>query len=96
MLCSPIEGEILYSYQAAVDFAVIASRVSENNEVESRYFNAEKIAYALVVASRKLRFGFDAMKNVAEYVALINGLELAYSMGIRNLGICSNSQLVVR
>ena len=44
---------------------------------------------------RALRFKFEASNNQAEYEALIGGLELAWDMGVPNLEICSDSQLVV-
>ena len=43
-----------------------------------------------------LRFGFQASNNEAEYEAVIAGLNLAHSLEIDQLEVCSNSQLVVR
>ena len=43
-----------------------------------------------------LRFGFQAYNNEAEYVAVIAGLNLAHSLDIDQLEVCSDSQLVVR
>ena len=43
-----------------------------------------------------LRFGFRASKNKAEYEAVIAGLNLAHSMEVDQLEICSDSQLVVK
>ena len=43
-----------------------------------------------------LRFGFQASNNEAEYEAVIAGLNLAHSMGVDQLEVCSDSQLVVR
>ena len=43
-----------------------------------------------------LRFGFQASNNEAEYEAVIAGLNLAYSLEIDQLEVCSDSQLVVR
>ena len=43
-----------------------------------------------------LKFGFQASNNEAEYEAVIVGLNLAYSLEIDQLEVCSNSQLVVR
>ena len=43
-----------------------------------------------------LRFGFQASNNEAEYEAVIAGLNLAYSLEVDQLEVCSNSQLVVR
>ena len=43
-----------------------------------------------------LRFGFQASNNEAEYEAVIAGLNLANSLEIDQLEVCSNSQLVVR
>ena len=43
-----------------------------------------------------LRFGFQASNNEAEYEAVIAGLNLAYSLEVDQLEVCSDSQLVVR
>ena len=43
-----------------------------------------------------LRFGFRASNNEAEYEAIIVGLNLAHSMEVDQLEVCSNSQLVVK
>ncbi|KAH9751207.1 Ribonuclease H [Citrus sinensis] len=42
-----------------------------------------------------LRFGFDATNNEAEYEALLAGLRLVQALGVKNLLIFSDSQLVV-
>ena len=43
-----------------------------------------------------LRFRFQASNNEAEYEAIIAGLNLAHSMEVDQLEVCSNSQLVVK
>ena len=43
-----------------------------------------------------LRFGFQASNNKAEYEAVIAGLNLAHSLEVHQLEVCSDSQLVVR
>ena len=43
-----------------------------------------------------LRFGFQASNNEAEYEAVIAGLNLAHSIEVDQLEVCSESQLVVR
>ena len=43
-----------------------------------------------------LRFGFQASNNEAEYEAVIVGLNLAHSLEVDQLEVCSDSQLVVR
>ena len=43
-----------------------------------------------------LRFGFRASNNEAEYEVVIAGLNIAYSMEVDQLEVCSNSQLVVK
>ena len=43
-----------------------------------------------------LRFGFQASNNEAEYEAVIAGLNLASSLEVNQLEVCSDSQLVVR
>ena len=43
-----------------------------------------------------LRFGFHTSNNEAEYEAVIAGLNLAHSLEVDRLEICSDSQLIVR
>ena len=43
-----------------------------------------------------LRFGFRASNNEAEYEAIIVGLNLAHSMEVDQLEVCSDSQLVIK
>ena len=43
-----------------------------------------------------LRFRFRASNNEAEYEAVIAGLNLAHSMEVDQLEVCSDSQLVVK
>ena len=43
-----------------------------------------------------LRFGFRVSNNEAEYEAVIAGLNLAHSMEVDQLEVCSDSQLVVK
>ena len=43
-----------------------------------------------------LRFGFRDSNNEAEYEAIITGLNLAHSMEVDQLEVCSDSQLVVK
>ena len=43
-----------------------------------------------------LRFRFQASNNEAEYEAVIAGLNLAHSLEVNQLEVCSDSQLVVR
>ena len=43
-----------------------------------------------------LRFRFQAANNEAEYEAVITGLNLAHSMEVDQLEVCSDSQLVVK
>ena len=43
-----------------------------------------------------LRFGFRASNNKAKYEAVIARLNLAHSMEVDQLEVCSDSQLVVK
>ena len=43
-----------------------------------------------------LRFGFRASNKEAEYEAVIAGLNLAHSMEVDQLEVCSDSQLVIK
>ena len=65
--------------------------------------NAQGSGAGLIVTSPEridiqhaLRFGFQASNNEDEYEAVIAGLNLAHSMEVDQLEVCSDSQLVVR
>ena len=65
--------------------------------------NAQGSGADLILTSPKgidieyvLRFGFRASNNEVEYVAIIVGLNLAHSMEVNQLEVCSDSQLVVK
>ena len=65
--------------------------------------NAQGSGVGLILTSPKgiyieyaLRFGFRASNNEAEYEAVITGLNLACSMEVNQLEVCSDSQLVVK
>ena len=65
--------------------------------------NAQGSGAGLILTSPKgidieyaLRFGFQASNNEAEYEAVIAGLNLAHSLEVDQLEVCSESQLVVR
>jgi len=42
-----------------------------------------------------IRIHFAASNNVAEYEALVNGLKIAFELGVRCLDIRGDSQLVI-
>ena len=65
--------------------------------------NAQGSGVGLILTSSEgidieyvLRFGFRASNNEAEYEAIIAGLNLAHSMEVDKLEVCSDSQLVVK
>ena len=65
--------------------------------------NAQESGAGLILTSPEgidieyaLRFGFQASNNEAEYEAVIAGLNLAHSMEVDQLEVCSDSQLVVK
>lgn len=49
-----------------------------------------------MLIEQSLRFGFKASNNQAEYEALVAGMRLAKEMGVKELKIKSDSQLVTR
>ncbi|XP_074323812.1 uncharacterized protein LOC141660721 [Apium graveolens] len=64
---------------------------------------AERSGAGLILSSpgrftiqQAIAFAFKATNNQAEYEALLSGLRLAKSLGVRNLTIYSDSQIVVR
>ena len=65
--------------------------------------NAQGSGVGMILTSSKgidieyaLRFGFRASNNEAEYEVIIAGLNLAHSMEVDQLKVCSDSQLVVK
>ena len=65
--------------------------------------NAQESGAGLILTSPEgidieyaLRFGFRASNYEAEYEAVIAGLNLAHSMEVDQLEVCSDSQLVVK
>ena len=65
--------------------------------------NAQGSSAGLILTSSEgidieyaLRFGFQASNNEAEYEVVIAGLNLAHSMEVDQLEVCSDSQLVVK
>ena len=65
--------------------------------------NAQRSGAGLILTSPEgidieyaLRFGFRGSNNEAEYEAVIAGLNLAHSMEVDQLEVCSDSQLVVK
>ena len=76
MLAKPQEGETLILYLAVSPYAISAVLIKEEEEAqfpvyyiskrlldaETRYSNMEKLVYALILASRKLRPYFQAHK----------------------------------
>ena len=74
LLSKPVEGEQLYLYLAVTKYAISGALVSEEEKVqwpvyyiskqlinvETRYPEIEKLALALVIASRKLRSYFNS------------------------------------
>lgn len=76
LLSKPVDGETLILYLTVFDYGVSGVLVSEDGgsqlpvyyvskrllDAETRYSNMEKLAYALIIASRKLRPYFQAHK----------------------------------
>lgn len=74
LLAKPVDGETLILYLAVFEYSISAALVREEEQVqhlvyyvskrlldaETRYANMEKLVYALILASRKLRPFFQA------------------------------------
>ena len=65
--------------------------------------NAQRSGVGLILTSLEgidieyaLRFGFRGSNNEVEYEAVIGGFNLAHSMEVDQLEVCSDSQLVVK
>ena len=119
LLSSPVPGEELFLFLAATDLAVAAVLVREEcnsqkpvyyvskalSAVESRYLNAEKLAYALLVAARKLRAYFSAhpitvytdapLKKIL-YRPEISGRLLAWSIELTEFQITYTPRKVIK
>ncbi|XP_075670434.1 uncharacterized protein LOC142640245 [Castanea sativa] len=60
---------------------------------KARYPRIEKLAFAMIMSSRKLQL--PATNNEAEYKAVLIGLRIAKALGVRNLKLNFDSKLVV-
>ena len=73
-------------------------KLSVDGAVNSQESGARLILTSLegIDIEYALRFGFRASNNEAEYEAIIVGLNLAHSMEVDQLKVCSDSQLVIK
>ena len=104
-----IKGQVLADFVMEFTLAEPAENTQASTDLPiwklslDRATNAQGSGAGLILTSPEgidikyaLRFGFLASNNEAEYEAVIAGLNLAYSLEIDQLEVCSDSQLVVR
>ena len=104
-----IKGQVLADFVMEFTSAEPAQNVQAMNDLPiwklsvDGASNAQGSGAGLILTSPEgidieyaLRFGFQASNNEAEYEAATAGLNLAYSLEIDQLEVCSDSQLVVR
>ena len=104
-----IKGQVLANFVMEFTPAELAedTRVTLNLPIWKLFVNgaanAQGSGARLILTSPEgidieyaLRFGFQASNNEAEYEAVIAGLNLAHSMEVDQLEVCSDSQLVVK
>ena len=104
-----IKGQVLADFVMKFTPAELAedTRVTLNLPIWKLFVdgaaNAQGSGAGLIMTSPEeidieyaLRFGFQASNNEAEYEAVIAGLNLAHSMEVDQLEVCSDSQLVVK
>ena len=91
-----IKGQVLADSQATPDLPIWKLSVDEAA-------NAQGSGAGLILTSPEgidieyaLRFGFQASNNEAEYKVVIARFNLAHSMEVDQLEVCSDSQLVVK
>ena len=108
-LKTAIKGQILVDFVMEFTSAELAEATQLTSDLPIwRLFvdgaaNAQGSGAGLILTSPDiidieyaLRFGFRASNNEAEYEAVIAGLNLAHSMKVDQLEVCSDSQLVVK
>ena len=104
-----IKGQVLADFVMEFTSAELAQNAQAMNDLPIwKLFvdgasNAQGSGAGLILTSPEgidieyaLRFGFQASNNEAEYEAVIAGLNLAHSLEVDQLEVCSDSQLVVR
>ena len=101
-----IKGQILADF--VMEFTSTEPAKNAQTETDQKLFvdgvvNTQGNGVGLILTSPEgidieyaLRFGFHTSNNEAEYEAVIAGLNLAHSLEVDQLEICSDSQLVVR
>ncbi|XP_072071924.1 uncharacterized protein [Arachis hypogaea] len=119
VLAKPQTGETFYLYLSISEEALAAALIRENKKkeqkpiyfiskvlqnTETRYSRLEKLAFALLTASRRLRQYFqahpvtiktDQAVKQAEYEALLVGLALAKEVGAKVLEVSTDSQYLL-
>ena len=104
-----IKGQVLADFIMEFTSAELAQNSQAMNNLPIRKLsvdgasNAQGSGAGLILTSPKgidieyaLRFGFQSSNNEAEYEAVIAGVNLAHSLEVDQLEVCSDSQLVVR
>ena len=104
-----IKGKVLADFIMEFTLAEHAQNTQVTNDLPAWKLsvdgasNAQGSGAGLILTSSEgidieyaLRFGFQASNNEAEYEAVIAGLNLAHSLEVDQLEVCSDSQLVVR
>ncbi|KAL6331678.1 hypothetical protein AAG906_014328 [Vitis piasezkii] len=64
-------------------------------DIETQYYKLEQTSLALKSIKQAIQLGFLASNNEAKYEAILVQLELARSLTVIKLKICSDSQLVI-
>ncbi|GKV48613.1 hypothetical protein SLEP1_g55410 [Rubroshorea leprosula] len=99
LLTKAIDGELLYLYLGISDEAIKPN--DWTLYVDGASSSKGSGAGALLIgpegyrSQHALKFNFDATNNMAEYEALLLGLQLALELKIRTIQVYSDSQLVV-
>ena len=104
-----IKGQILADFVMEFTLAELAEATQATSDLPIwRLFvdgaaNAQRSGVGLILTSPEgidieyaLRFGFRASNNEVEYETVIAGLNLAHSMEVDQLEVCSDSWLVVK
>ena len=104
-----IKGQVLADFVMEFTSAVPVENVQTSTDLPiwklsvDRATNVQGSGASLILTSLEgidieyaLRFGFQVSNNEVEYEAIIAGLNLAHSLEVDQLEVCSDSQLVVR
>ncbi|GKV52511.1 hypothetical protein SLEP1_g59089 [Rubroshorea leprosula] len=98
LLTKAMDGEILYLYLDISDETISSVLVREEGKHQQPIYYINSVLHRAELryqSEHALKFNFDATNNIAEYEALLLGLQLALELKVIAIEVYSDSQLVV-